>query len=306
VTSTMFVALVYLVFADAAPAIETTGSCPSAEAVSATIAPLLGALAARRWAEGTVRVDDLGDRFEVAAAGQNGQYLDAARDCSERARVAAVFIALALNPPAAPTTPRVEAGPPAAAPGAEAVGSAWWVRLALAGRIEHSPTDDGRSSPPASLGAELGAALGKAAFGMSVAGGVLAPTVVTFGSVPVREQRSPFRVAAVGRLKVGSRFELGGELGLSFVLLRLRGEDLDTIEPATRLDVGGRAALALTLWPLASNWAPFLALHGEYFPRPYEFEVGPLGQIGSTNRLWVGASAGVSWQNGPARYPARQ
>src|SRR3954447_2676702 len=112
----MFVALVYLVFADAAPAIETTGSCPSAEAVSATIAPLLGSLAARRWAEGTVRVDDLGDRFEVAAAGQAGQYVDTARDCSERARVAAVFIALALNPPAAPTTPRVEGGPPAHAP----------------------------------------------------------------------------------------------------------------------------------------------------------------------------------------------
>jgi hypothetical protein len=302
----MFVALVYLVSSDAAPAIETTGSCPSAEAVSATIAPLLASLAARRWPEGTVRVDDLGDRFEVAAAGQTGQYVDAARDCSERARVAAVFIALALNPPAAPTTPRVEAPLPAAAPEAEAVGSAWWVRLALGGRIEHSPTDDGRSSPAASVGAELGAALGRSAFGMSVAGGVLAPTVVTFGSVPVREQRSPFRVAAVVRHKVGSRFELGGDLGLSLVLLRLRGENLDTVEPATRLDVGGRAALALTLWPLASSWAPFLAVHGEYFPRPYEFEVGPLGRIGSTNRLWLGASAGVSWQNGPARYPARQ
>jgi hypothetical protein len=302
----MFVALVYLVSPDASPEIETTGSCPSAEAVSATVAPLLGPLAARRWAEGAVRVDDLGDRFEVVAAGQTGHYVDAARDCSERARVAAVFIALALNPPAAPTTPHVEAGPPAAASGAEAVGSPWWVRLALAGRIEHSPSDDGRSSAAASLGAELGAALGKRAFGVGVAGGVLAPTVVTFATVPVREQRSPFRVAAVVRHKVGSRFELGGELGLSFVLLRLRGEDLDTVQPATRLDVGGRAALDLTLWPLASNWAGFLAVHGEYFPRPYEFEVGPLGRIGSTNRLWVGASAGVSWENEPARYPARQ
>src|SRR6266498_3423098 len=129
----MFVALVYLVSPDTGPAIETSGSCPSAEQVSATIAPLLGSSAARRWAEGAVRVDDLGDRFELAAAGQTRQYLDTARDCSERARVAAVFIALALNPPAAPTTPRVEAGPPAAAPGANAGGSAWWVRLALGG-----------------------------------------------------------------------------------------------------------------------------------------------------------------------------
>jgi hypothetical protein len=95
------------------------------------------------------------------------------------------------------------------------------------------------------------------------------------------------------------------ELGL---LLVFSGscEGLDTVEPATRLDIGGRAGLALSLMSLASSWAPFLALHVEYFPRPYEFEVGPLGRIGSTNRLWVGASVGLSWQTGAARYSARQ
>jgi hypothetical protein len=291
---------------DAAPTIETRGSCPSAEQVSATIAPLLGSLARKRLGEGAVRVDDLGERFEVAAAGQRGQYVDTARDCAERARVAAVFIALALNPPAAPTIPRVDAGPPAEALSADTLASAWWARLALGGRIDHSPADEGRSSPAASLGAELGAALGKRAFGVSVGGGVLAPTVVTFGSVPVHEQRFPFRFAAAVRHKIAGPFELAGELGLSFVLLRLRGEDLDTIDPATRLDVGGRAGLALTMVSVGSSWAPYLAVHGEYFPRPYEFEVGPLGRIGSTNRLWVGASAGLSWQTKAARYPPRQ
>ena len=96
----MLVALVTAVLGPVPP-IETSGSCPSAEEVSATIAPLVASLPAQRLAEGAARVADLGDRFEVAAAGQKSQYVDAARDCAERARVAAVFIALALNPPAA-------------------------------------------------------------------------------------------------------------------------------------------------------------------------------------------------------------
>jgi len=315
----MFVALIVALFlavlgpagsdvppSAAAPEVETSGSCPSAEQVSATLAPLLGSLAPDRLAAGALRVHDLGDRFEVAAAGQTGQYVDAARDCAERARVAAVFIALALIPPAAPTILRVDARPPAESSGSEAVGSLWWTRLALGGRIDQSPTAEGRSSPAASLGGELAVAVGKRALGVTVAGGVLAPTVVTFGSLPVRQQRSPFRVAATVRHEIPGPFELAGDLGLAFVLLRLRGEELDTIEPATRLDVGGRAGLELSLRSPASSFAPFLALHVEYFPRPYEFEVGPLGLIGSTSRLWVGASAGLSWHTGTARNPPRQ
>jgi hypothetical protein len=313
VNGTTFVALVLAVVdpagsdapsSAAVPAIEANGSCPTAEEVSATLAPLVGSLAPNRLVEGALRVNDLGDRFEVAAAGQTRQYLDAARDCSERARVAAVFIALALNPPAPPTVPRVDAGPPAEPSGPEVTGvpSPLWARLALGGRIELAPAADGRSSPAASFGGELQAAVGKAVFGAIVAGGVLAPTVVTFGSVQVRQQRLPFRVAATARHKIPGPFELTGDLGLSFVVLRLRGEGLDTVEPATRLDIGGRAGLALSLLSLASSWAPFLALHVEYFPRPYEFEVGPLGRIGSTNRLWLGASVGLSWQTGAARY----
>ena len=220
---TMFVALILAVLGPAGseapssaavPAIEASGSCPSAEEVSATLAPLLASSATNLLIDGAPRVVDLGDRFEVAAAGQTGQYIDAARDCSERARVAAVFIALALNPPATPTVPRVDVQPPAEPSGSEAMGSPWWARLALGARIDHSPTAEGRSSPPASIGGELGAAAGKRALGVTVAGGVLAPTVVTFGAVPVREQRFPFRVAATMRRKMPGPFELAGDLRL--------------------------------------------------------------------------------------------
>ena len=252
----MFVALLLAVLGPAGseapssaavPAIEASGSCPSAEEVSATLAPLLGSSAPKRPVEGAARVHDLGDRFEVAAAGQTGQYVDAARDCAERARVAAVFIALALNPPAAPTVPRVDAQPPAEPSGSEDRGFAL-VGTSGARRPDRAfANGEGRSSPAASLGAELRAVVGKGALGVTVAGGVLAPTVVTFGSVPVRQQRFPFRVAATVRHKMPGPFRARGRSRSLLRSSQAPRRKLDTIDPATRLDVGGRAGLELSL-----------------------------------------------------------
>jgi hypothetical protein len=290
-------------------AIETTGSCPSAEQVSATLAPLVAALAPSRLAAAGLRVVDLGDRYEVSADGQSSRYVDPARNCSERARVAAVFIALTLNPPVpsdAPQPPVVPPGPEAGDLSPAADVSAWSVRLGVGGRADLPPAASDRSSPVASFGGEFRASVGKGALAGSVAGGVLAPTVVTVGTVDVRQQRFPSRVTASLRHKTSGSLEIAADVGVSFVVLRLRGEGLDTFEPATRLDVGGRAGVELSLLSPASSWAPFLGLHLEYFPRPYEFEVGPLGRIGSTNSVWVGASAGISWRTEPARYSVRE
>ena len=85
-------------------AVEASGLCPSSQAVTAALVPALRREPPRVPGAGGPRVLDLGDRFEVAAFGQSRQYIDAARDCAERARVAAVFITLALNPPALPSS----------------------------------------------------------------------------------------------------------------------------------------------------------------------------------------------------------
>ena len=230
------------------------------------------------------------------------------RGTARRGRASRLFSSpLALNPPAAPTVPSVDAPPSAEPSPSEAMGSPWWARLALGGRIEHSPTAEGRSSPAASLGAELGAVVGKRALGVTVAGGVLAPTVVTFGSVPVREQRFPLRVAAAVRHKMPGPFRARGRsrsvVRSSEAPQRNAGHDRPGNASRRRRPSGPRAESAVR-WHRAG--LPSLHLHVEYFPRPYEFEVGPLGRIGSTDRLWVGASAGLSWQTGAARYSARQ
>src|SRR5205814_3430832 len=98
--------------------VEAAGQCPERAAVMAALQPVLGDEALRST-RGLSRVSDLGDRFEVVALGQTRQYADPNRDCAERARVAAVFIALTVMPPMfampsppAPPAARVVAPPP--------------------------------------------------------------------------------------------------------------------------------------------------------------------------------------------------
>jgi hypothetical protein len=123
------------------PAVAIDGaasaSCPAPEAVAREIASLLPS---RRVLLGpaepgavAVRVVDLGGRYLVevgehgAARGVERRFDDAARRCAERARAAAVFVTLALEPPAlapgdepepaAPAPPSATPAPASAAPG---------------------------------------------------------------------------------------------------------------------------------------------------------------------------------------------
>src|SRR5436190_5216433 len=157
--------------------IETAGQCPAREAVVAALLPVLGEEAMRTTA-GATRVSDLGDRFEVTVLGQTRQYPDATRDCAERARVAAVFIALAVRPPVfAPPSPpsppavvRSVAPPP---PPAEPPAPAAWRSVAVGARFDGGPGD---RSPGLTAGAELRVALGLHSFGVVATAGILAPT----------------------------------------------------------------------------------------------------------------------------------
>jgi hypothetical protein len=90
--------------------------------------------------------------------------------------------------------------------------------------------------------------------------------------------------------------QMAGDVGVALMMLRIRGEGLDTAGPALRFDAGVRIAASLRLPASWRGWAPVLALHGEYFPRAYQLDVDPLGTIGSLGHFSVGASAGVSYR----------
>jgi hypothetical protein len=219
--------------------------------------------------------------------------------------MAAVFIALALNPPtfrsppaAAPPAGEVERQPSVRAPAtAPAAAPSAWVSLAVDARL------DGGGSPATEVapGAELRVAVGRRHFGVVAAGGILAPTETRYVSVPVRQQRFPLSLAVTARRDVSRALAAGIALGVALVPFTLSGSGLAASTPAARLDTGARLAIELWFTGLSRRMTPFVDLHAEYFPRPYVVDVDPLGDIGTTGHLWVGAAAGVGFEAGGPR-----
>src|SRR5260221_11730334 len=78
-------------------------ACPAPSQVAAVLAPLLRGtkVAGGAGSPGPddALVSDDGSKFRVAVASREREFNDAERDCTERARQAAVFIALVLDPP---------------------------------------------------------------------------------------------------------------------------------------------------------------------------------------------------------------
>jgi hypothetical protein len=278
--------------------VDVTGKCPSAEAVAVALGSALGS-DTNGAAGGAPKVTDLGDRFSVSAFGQARAYADPGRDCDERARAAAVFIALALNPPIVPMPPAPPPQPPvgvnkAAPPPVAVVESARWSDLGVAARV------DGATQPETgfAIGVEVRVAAGWRWLGVAAAAGVLAPTDSHFSGVTVRQQRFPLSLALMARRRLGERIGVAGAVGAALVPLTLRASGIDAAPSATRLDAGVRLALELKV--LATpRLSPFIGVHAEIFPRAYQLDVGPpdnVGSIGSTGRFWLGASLGLSFE----------
>ncbi len=273
--------------------VEAQGSCPSGEAVRAALLPALVEAPAASGRQAP-RVTDLGDRFVVDAAGQTGAFVDVARDCTERARVAAVFIALALSPPAAPERP---ASPPQPGPGpAPRPHPLRWVDVTAEARL-----DGGSVGAPAATtlawGGDVRVAVGRGALGVAATAGVLAPVDNTFGSVDVRQQRFPLSLSLTLGHELPRGLRFAGDLGLAIVPFTLRGEGLSTVAPATRVDLGARLAVVVWLPAVVGRLAPVVGLHADIFPRPYRFSVDPLGDIGSSSGFWLGGSLGLSYDS---------
>jgi hypothetical protein len=224
----------------------------------------------------------------VDAAGQTGAFVDVGRDCTERARVAAVFIALALSPPAAPERPAPP--PPPAPPSAPRR----WFELAAEARLDGASVGAPAATTVA-WGGEVRGAVGRGVLGIAATAGVLAPTDDAFGSVEVRQQRFPLSLSLTLGHELARGLGIAGDLGLAVVPFTLQGEGLSTVAPATRIDLGARLSVALRLPALAGRLAPVVGLHADLFPRPYRFSVDPLGDIGSSSGFWLGASLGLSY-----------
>jgi hypothetical protein len=276
---------------------EQANGCPTREAVAAALSPALVHIRPNvDPLPSDFRLSDLGDAFEVTTGGQVQRYADAARDCTKRARVAAVFVALAMNPlsleaprPPPPVAPPIVQPPPPV----ERVKS--WLSVGVAARVDGAVGAGSDATSGITAGGELAVAFGRGSLGMEATAGVVTATRNTIGSVEVRQQRFPCSVSASLRTRAGAHLELGAALGAALTPFTLHGQGLDMTAPVTRLDAGARLALGLRI--IGPPLEPFANLHVEYFPRTYEIAVDPLGNIGTTAPLQLGISIGVAFES---------
>jgi hypothetical protein len=293
--------------------------CPDAALLEQALAPLIGDDRAVDQGAGGARaaVSDWGDRYRVEVGAVAREFDDPARDCRERARVAAVFIALnrkqeqaAPKPPAPEPPPKPQPKPdeskaeqepeaepllePAAPTAFEDRADIVHYGMQVFGAAAYAP-DPSKLAPGGGAGAWLTAG----DFRFELSAGALAPTDIDLqtqsgvnGAVALL--RLPLSASASYLLRAGA-FRFGPALGIALDVLRLHGKNLPDPQTAMRINPGGLAALDAHA-RLGREWLALLRLSLSAFPRAYELAVDRADKLGSTPRLWLGATLGIEYQ----------
>ncbi len=285
---------------DASSVIGGPSSCPRPDAVWSELVTLVPPerLEARlrtatRGKAPLVEIVDLGVPYRILAAGQVREYRDDSRDCAYRARIAAVFVALAIDPaqlamlpapaPPAPPPPLPQTAPPP-----------FDDLQSPRARLDLGATVVGGLGPEdhvGQVGAELRWSAGRHRVGPEAGVTALLPVDNTVGGVRLRQWRLPIDAGLRARI-AGPRFERYGELGVSAALLSERALDLATSRSQTGVEIGLR--LAVGVHAAHARFAPFAALSGELVPVPPAIFALPAGTVGHTPLFWIGATAGLS------------
>jgi hypothetical protein len=283
----------------AAPAIIAGPStCPGPAAVWAELITLVppDRLGARLRAMGSgktppVEIFDLGLPYRIVAAGQVREYRDDRRDCAARARIAAVFVALALDPAeiAPPPSPLPIVAPPAAPPPPVETAPDPRTRIDLGAAAQAGLGPDEQAGL---AGLELRWTSGRRALAPAAGVTALLPVDAAVGGVRLRQWRLPIDAGVRARLG-GRRFLRSGELGLCLAVVSARALDLASSRGQTGVEIGVRAAFAVHL-ATRGHFAPFASLSAELVPDPPSVFALPVGVAGHTPLLWLGASVGIS------------
>jgi hypothetical protein len=275
-----------------ARAVETGGglhvrvaddSCPSAALVRDKLEPLLdddlGKLEVSRSmlvrpGVSQAAVRDLGLRYVVEIDGLRREIDDVARDCVERARVAAVFLALNMQPPAAQ----------ARRPGELRAGAQLLVEAVFAPQ-----------SSRGTAGGGLGVWLEYGNLHLDIALRALAPI-----DVPLRAEgmlqpsasliRFPLALTASYLLEDGA-WRVGPGLGIGLDLYSIDGGGAERPQTALRVNPGLLVAADLRL-RLSETWSLALRVALEAVAKAYELRLDRSDSLGKTPRWWL--SAGLS------------
>jgi hypothetical protein len=305
----------------------SAASCPAPAAVAAALAVAVPnavvTIASVDAVTASARIEDLGTRYRVRVGAAERVADDPGRDCGERARVAAIFVALTLFPPAAgarsatqpttqpatrpttppasrPTTPPVaarEAGAAAVEPHetvATVVARASRPRAAWHGEVELVPLvlfAPGGAGSTATAAGEVRAHVGTRRLGLTLGAEVDGNLDRTLAHGTARLSRYAFDLGAFAGWTPG-RVGFVGDLGVVLASLSARGQGVGTDASSTGLEVGIRTAIGARVWltrriGIAAN-AALVAV-----PHRVDLVAPPVGSLGTAPRYWVTLGLGL-------------
>jgi hypothetical protein len=279
-------------------------ACPSAELVREMLEPLIGHQHVLHLHQASdpqpaaVQVRDLGDDYRIEVDGVQRGQVDPARNCKERARVAAVFIALNVQapstpPPAvAPAPAPVQAAPrapEAPRPSPRSKQSSVQLGLGIFASLAYGPKD--ALAPGGALDLWLQRELLLVGVRLGGAGESELPLTPGEAGGHADLLRLPAVVYA-GLLWPISRWQLGPSLGLALDVLRGRGRGLDSSASVWRANLG--AYVALQAQVSLTDWLSLAALvSGSFYPRSYRLRVKPDDRYADTPKIWLTGQLGL-------------
>ena len=281
--------------------------CPLPSAVwqeLVTLVPrehLISRLRGPAAANASIQVEDIGTAFRISVLDKVREYREEPRDCAYRAKVAALFAALIIDPAALLNTALCERPPcepaPAPAPPArvETIAAATVPPRPLV-RIEFGPalvTGLGGEARAAHWGGVLRLALGRGSVAAVLGAAGLWPADTRIGGLRLQQWRLPMDLGIRATVP-SSWIDFYGELGLAFALLSERALDLATARSPVGMELGGRIGLGARRARRA-GLTPFLSLEADLFPESPSVSALPQGRAGQTPRVWIGACVGASW-----------
>jgi hypothetical protein len=282
-------------------------ACPSPSDVRTLLARLLPGRDVRLGAEDgdAVRVEliDEGFRSRVSLPGSERVFVDPQRRCAERARMAAVFVALILSarPPPSnemPTEQAPDGETPFAAvrrPKASVDRLALGSNLDVVGQLDAASASGVQESLVAGGGTvriDLGVRLRRWFVGMALSAGGRSPMQLRLATAVARLDRVPADLDLRATVRL-SRVEIGADVGLSVATLVVAGEDLPEIQQSTRIEIGVRLAALLRIW-ITSWLGATLGVETVIVPAPYDLSVAPRGVVGRLPTAWVSGFMGLA------------
>ncbi len=285
--------------------LRVAAGCPNREQVASELAPLLQGYALDETAPDLIAVvDDLGESYQIGVGAAAREVRDPARKCLERARVAAVFLALNLPPsdvaePAPRPRPIPQPSPgPSRSVDQGAQREVALVRAAHAFELRPFVLAEAASGAGvSSTGVGVGASLRFGAVAVSLLGALTTSTTPyqATGQPPRFElQRTPFSLLLGWQANLGM-LGLGVEAGPAVDLLRFDGKAVPNPEGALRANLGLRLNAALRVRAsrrLAAELMPVVS----WFPRTYLVRVEPSSLLAETPRVWLGVALGLSYE----------